>query len=181
MADSGREGTPGVPAGGALCIREVDRGELAVRSGGNASGTACPANPGGSVRVLSLLCPFKLIYRMRTLLFTLALATGMSAMAQQGHTEKTPAEKAERRTERMVQDLGLDATQQEKVASINQAYAKAMYDLRSVREEDRQGRTDHLKSSRDNAYQSVLTADQYAKLLQLREMRKADKDGGMDE
>lgn len=108
---------------------------------------------------------------------TLALATGLTAMAQQGHTEKTPAEKAERRTERMVQDLGLDAAQREKVATIHLAYAKAMYDLRSVRDEDRRGRADYLESSRDNGLQQVLTADQYAKLQQLREQRKEKNDG----
>lgn len=104
---------------------------------------------------------------------TLALATGLTAMAQQsGHTEKTPAEKAAHRTERMVKDLGLDAAQQEKVASINLAFARAMNDLRAIQEQDRKGRADHLKASRDNGFQQVLSAEQFHKLLQLREERK---------
>ncbi len=163
-----------------MCIRQVDRGEMPldrarskqldlVASARPTRGLSCASSP--------YIAPFKQTRRMRTLLMTLALATGLTAMAQQGHTEKTPAEKAERRTERMVQDLGLDAAQREKVATIHLAYAKAMYDLRSVRDEDRRGRADYLESSRDNGLQQVLTADQYAKLQQLREQRKEKNDG----
>ncbi|MBS1936620.1 MAG: hypothetical protein JSS84_02245 [Bacteroidetes bacterium] len=114
---------------------------------------------------------------MRTLLLTLALATGLSTMAQQkGQTEKTPAEKAKNRTEWMTKELGLDATQQEKVAAINLQYAQAMQNVDAIKDEtSRKGRASALKTSRDNNLQSVLTPQQYDKMIKVREERKAKK------
>lgn len=115
---------------------------------------------------------------MRTILLTLAVATAFSAMAQKGeHATKSPEEKAKHRTERMVKDLGLDADQQEKVATINLNFAKAMADVQRIEsEKDRKGRADVLKNARDTRLSAVLTKDQYAKFLQLREERKDKKD-----
>lgn len=119
---------------------------------------------------------------MRILLMTLAFATAFSAMAQKGdHKTKSPEEKAKQRTERMVNDLGLDATQQAKVSEINLNFAKAMADVAKIQsDKDRKGRADVLKGSRDTRLGQVLTKDQYAKYLQLREERKAKKDDDKD-
>lgn len=114
---------------------------------------------------------------MRTLLLTLALATGLSTMAQQkGQTEKLPAEKARNRTEWMTKELGLDPAQQEKVAAINLQYAQAMQNVDAIKDETtRKGRAAALKTSRDNGLQSVLTQEQFDKMIKVREERKAKK------
>lgn len=114
---------------------------------------------------------------MRTILLTLALATAFGAMAQKGeNAPKTPEEKAKQRTERMVEELGLDAAQQEKVASINLRFAQAMQDVDAIKDETtRKGRESALKTSRDNNLQSVLTQQQYDKMIKVREERKAKK------
>ncbi len=119
---------------------------------------------------------------MRTLLMTLAFATAFGAMAQKGdHKTKSPEEKANQRTERMAKQLGLDAAQHDKVAAINLNFAKAMAEVAKIQsEKDRKGRADVLKGNRDTKLSEVLTKDQYAKLLQLREEHKSKKDADKD-
>lgn len=119
---------------------------------------------------------------MRIFLTTLALAAALGTMAQHGdHASKTPEQKAEHRTERMVKELGLDAAQQEKVSQINLNYSKTMADVATIQnEKDRKGRADALKDNRDNQLQAVLTQEQYAKMLQLREEHKAKKDAAKE-
>ena len=113
---------------------------------------------------------------------TIALATAFSAMAQKGdHKTKSPEEKAQQRTERMVKELGLDASQQEKVAAINLDFSKAMADVAKIQsEKDRKGRADVLKGRRDTRLSEVLSQDQYKKFLSLREEHKAKKDANKD-
>ena len=112
---------------------------------------------------------------MKAILLTIALSIGLGAFAQKGdHVQKTSAEKAQHRTEQMVKDLGLDAAQKEKVASINLSYATAMAQVNTITiEKDREGRSDVLKGNRDNSLQKVLTNEQYAKMLSLRTEKKA--------
>lgn len=111
---------------------------------------------------------------MRTLLITLALVMGVSVAAQDGARGKTPQEKAAHRTERMVRELGLDAAQQEKIASVNLDYATGMEQVESLKNEaNRPGRKKELKAMRDRAYGSILSAEQYARWMDL---RKTDKD-----
>ncbi len=119
---------------------------------------------------------------MRTLMMTLAFATALSAMAQKGdHKTKSPEEKAQQRTERMVKELGLDAAQQAKVSEINLNFAKAMADVAKIQsEKDRKGRADVLKGARDTRLSQVLTPDQYKKFLSLREEHQAKKDADKD-
>ncbi len=114
---------------------------------------------------------------MKAILLSLAFAFGLTAFAQKSdNAQKTPAEKANHRTEQMVKDLGLEASQQDKVASINLDYYTAMRDVNTIpNEKDREGRAKVVKASRDNRFQAVLTAEQYTKMLTLREERKAKK------
>lgn len=115
---------------------------------------------------------------MRTILITLALAMGLGAFAQNAdNTKKTPAEKAEKRTERMVTDLGLDAARKDKVAKINLDYANAMKDVNSLKDKaTREKRGDVVKANRDEALKAVLTPDQFNKMNVLNAERKAKHD-----
>ncbi len=114
---------------------------------------------------------------MRTLLFAISIATALNTMAQKGgHETKTPEAKAKHRTESMVKDLGLDATQQQQVATINLDFAKAMAEVDHIKiEKDKKGRADVLKGNRDTRLSKVLSSEQYAKMLKLREEHKAEK------
>ncbi|MBZ0206414.1 MAG: DUF4890 domain-containing protein [Flavobacteriales bacterium] len=115
---------------------------------------------------------------MRTILITLALAMGLGAFAQNAdNTKKTPAEKAERRTERMVTELDLDATQKDKVSKINLDYANAMKDVNSLTDKTaREKRGEVIKANRDNALKAVLTTEQFNKMNALHAERKAQHD-----
>lgn len=109
---------------------------------------------------------------------TLAFATAFSAMAQKGgNNTRSPEEKAQQRTERMVKELGLTGDQHAQVSKINLSFAKAMRDVATIEDEGaRKGRADALKESRDSSLGQVLTPDQYNKMLALREAHKAKQE-----
>jgi hypothetical protein len=106
---------------------------------------------------------------------TLALAVGLGAMAQDSdHAKKTAAERAQKRTAEMTTDLGLNADQQAKVADINFRYADAMAVVKTIKDDAaRNKREDVLKTNRDNSYKTLLTEDQYNKLMAIRAEKKA--------
>ena len=113
---------------------------------------------------------------MRTFLTTLALAAGIGLMAQDadaGKDKKTPEERAAKRTEQMTKDLGLSAEQVAKVNTINLNFARAMGDVKEIKDEaTRKGRSEALKTKRDTDMQGVLTADQFTKMKELRDKKK---------
>lgn len=115
---------------------------------------------------------------MRTLLSTLALAAGMSLMAQDAdmdNDKKTPEERAKHRTEVMTKELGLEAEQIAKVNTINLNFARAMADVKEIKDDNtRKGRSDALKTKRDADLQGVLTTDQFTKMKELRDKKKDD-------
>ena len=115
---------------------------------------------------------------MRTLVMTLALMVGLSAMAQDSdHAKKTPAEHAQKRTAEMTTELGLNADQQAKVAEINMQYADGAQTVSTITDKDAQKlRMNALKTNRDNSYKAVLTDAQYNKCTALQAQKKAKKD-----
>ncbi len=90
--------------------------------------------------------------------------------------EQRAAEKAEKRTEEMTTELGLDADQTAKVKVINDRFAKSMAELKQagLKEDAQKERGKVLRRSRDNELKAVLTADQYEKMLVLRKEKKAE-------
>lgn len=115
---------------------------------------------------------------MKAILLSLAFAIGIGANAQTAdHQQKTAAEKAERRTEKMAKDLQLNAEQKAKVAEINLSYAKAMEQVNTIKDEKSHDmRADVLKGNRDRGYQAALTPEQFKKLLDMRAAKKAKHD-----
>jgi periplasmic protein CpxP/Spy len=123
---------------------------------------------------------------MRTLLTTLALAVGMSLLAQDGDMEgkkdkKTPEERAQHRTEWMTKELGLSAEQIAKVNPVNITYARAMSEVGAMQDEAaKKTRTKALRDKRDADLKAILTPDQFTKLGTLHEQRSGeskDKEG----
>ena len=115
---------------------------------------------------------------MKAILLSLAFAIGIGAQAQSpDHAKRTAAEKAERRTEHMVTDLGLNADQKTKVAQINLEYAKSMEQVASIPDEkSRDGRETVLKTNRMRAYQTAMTPEQFTKWNSMRADKKAKHD-----
>lgn len=115
---------------------------------------------------------------MKAILFSLALTIGLGAFAQKGaNNQRTPAEKARQRTEQMVKDLGLDAAQQEKVAAINLTYATDIRNVNTIADDaTREKRGDVVKANRDHELKTILTTEQYNKMLNLRAKKKAKHD-----
>ena len=116
---------------------------------------------------------------MRTILTTLALAVGMSLMAQDasaGKDKKTPEERAAKRTEQMSKDLGLSSEQVAKVNTINLNFARYSSDVEAAgKGADVEGRTKALKAKRDAELKAVLTPEQYTKYEEIRAKKQADK------
>ncbi len=113
---------------------------------------------------------------MRTFFSTLALVASMSLMAQDAdmdNDKKTPEERAKHRTEVMTKELGLDAEQVAKVNTINLNFARYMGEVKAIKEDEaRKGRAAALKSNRDAKLKEVLSAEQYAKMEELRDKKK---------
>ena len=122
---------------------------------------------------------------MRTFLTTLALAAGMSLMAQDAdmdNDKKTPEERAKHRTEMMTKELGLNPEQIAKVNTINLNFTRAMGDVKDIKDDNiRKGRSEALKNKRDTDLQGVLTADQVTKMKELREKKRDEHKDKKDE
>lgn len=110
---------------------------------------------------------------MRTLLLTLALATGLGTMAQSTTDRATAAEaerkavteRADARTAELTQQLDLTPEQSTKVHDITLRHFQSMRGVeRMPAGPARDNRERLLNEKRDNAYQAVLTPEQYAKL-----------------
>lgn len=115
--------------------------------------------------------------RMRTLLMTLALAIGLGTMAQSGDADKkSVAERAADKTAEMTKQLGLTTEQSAKVGEINKRHFQGMADIRKLTDERaRNNRERILKENRDKSLQTVLTPEQYEKLMKIRAEKKEEK------
>jgi hypothetical protein len=117
--------------------------------------------------------------RMRTLLMTLAFTIGLGAMAQNATADgdkKTVTERAASKTAEMTAQLGLTPEQSAKVGEINLNHMKNMEGVKGLKDErSRENRERILKDSRDRSFQTVLTPEQYTKMMQLRAEKKEAK------
>lgn len=88
--------------------------------------------------------------------------------------EQRAAERAEKRTGMMVEELGLTTDQAAKVEVINDRSAKAIAELKQagLDDEARRTRMKVLRDSRDKELKAVLTPEQYEKMLVLRKEKK---------
>jgi Spy/CpxP family protein refolding chaperone len=89
-----------------------------------------------------------------------------------GGRDKDPADRAERQTAKMTEQLGLNADQAAKVKAINEKFAKQ---ANAEREKNRASR-EALRTEQDKELGKVLTKDQAAKWEQLKAERQ-DKKG----
>jgi periplasmic protein CpxP/Spy len=122
---------------------------------------------------------------MRTLFTTLALAAGMSLLAQDADLDdkgkKTPEERAQHRTEVMTKQLGLNAEQIAKVNTIHITFARAMSEVKEMQDQEaRKNRAKALRDKRDNDLKGVLSAEQFSKMLAERDKKKEDAKGKKD-
>jgi protein CpxP len=95
-----------------------------------------------------------------------------------GRMQGTPEEMAKRQTERMTQELGLNADQATKVQQIQTARAQEMQAMRGQGGGDRDKMREQMQASRtkyDAQFKEVLTADQYTKYTSM----QGNRGGGM--
>lgn len=113
---------------------------------------------------------------MKKMIVSLSMALLVAgAMMAQDRPARTPEERAKAQTARMTQQLGLDADQQAKVASINMEYAQKQQDLQVTRKEGDEkvkGEGMKLHEARMAAMKAVLTPEQYTKLEAMEEKMK---------
>lgn len=104
---------------------------------------------------------------MKQIMMGLALAMFVAGAANaQDAQQKTKADRAEMRTERMVKELGLDADQAKKVQEINDRYGAKMETMRDQRRaemEAKHDKQDALKKDYQEEMKAVLTPEQFAK------------------
>ncbi|MBL7938685.1 MAG: hypothetical protein JNL43_04925 [Flavobacteriales bacterium] len=133
---------------------------------------------------------------MKKMMMAAVLLTALTTVNAQGTTDPTKptkdpavieqraAEKADKRTETMTEELGLSTEQTAKVQVINERFAKAMMDLKKVQqaEDAQKERARIIRQQRDVELKAVLTTEQYEKMLFLRKEKKAEHqekaDGG---
>jgi len=119
---------------------------------------------------------------MKQMMLAAALLTAPLAMAQEGaqkqqHREKDPKAMAEKRTEHMKEALGLSPEQVEKVKAINLAHAEKMSAIRQQEnKEEKQKNMQQLREWRLGELKTVLTADQIAKLEEMKAQRKGERE-----
>lgn len=95
----------------------------------------------------------------------LALFTIGAAHAQ-AKQQRTPDDRAKRQTERMTEELGLNADQATRVEAINAKYAEKGQAMRIEHKEkmaDMKGKGAELHDARMADMKAVLTTEQYAK------------------
>ncbi len=106
----------------------------------------------------------------------LLLAPSVMAQDKAGKEQHTPEERAAKHTEHMTKELGLSADQTAKVADINQRYATALGEVKeSTAERDaKREQAKGMRDRRDQELKQVLTAEQYAKMLELRKQKQGE-------
>lgn len=107
----------------------------------------------------------------------LCLFFGFSSLMAQGRQGKGAdiETRVEKQTQRMVDSLGLNATQAEQVKALNLQHAQKLQEMRGTAREDRQAMRAELQTlneQRQAQLQEILTEEQYAKLEEMRKDRR---------
>ena len=86
------------------------------------------------------------------------------------------AERAEKRTDAMTEDLGLNKDQTNRVQTINATFAAGIAKLKTGGSEDADHKTQMkaLREQRDGELKAVLTAEQYTKMMEHRKAKQAE-------
>ncbi len=108
----------------------------------------------------------------------MVLFVGMTFAQEPTKTKerKTAEERAQHKTDKLEEHLGLDAAQKEKIYAINLEAAKQRDAKREMMKEDRKAKREEFKAEHakiEAAIKEVLTDEQDAKYDQLKEERKA--------
>jgi len=88
-----------------------------------------------------------------------------------------PEEMVKRQTERMVEDLGLNADQTKKVEDLNRKYGAKMGELFQSAQGDREGmraKMDKLREEKDAELKLILTEEQFVKYLEIEKKRREE-------
>lgn len=102
----------------------------------------------------------------------LVALNAVGAMAQSERKQRlSPTERAERITQKMEKDLGLNTQQVTEVKILNLERAKAVDSLREAHQVRRQAMKPQ-KTALDERYKTILTAEQYAKYQQATESHR---------
>lgn len=110
----------------------------------------------------------------------------ITGIAQPPGGQFDPEEMVRQQTQQMVEDLGLNETQEEKVDSLNRKYGQKMGEMFQSAQGDFQGMREKMETLREekNAeLKTILTEEQYTKHVELEkkrmeEFRSRRHDGG---
>jgi len=123
---------------------------------------------------------------LKTLIIALACGIGMSGLAQETTSKKTPEQRQEKYLAHLTKELSLDAKQQEAVGKILADKSAKAQDFKSKREaqkdsgqkmtmQEKQALKSKLKAEKadtENQMKAILSADQYTKWQVMRAENK---------
>ncbi|PZF71678.1 multiple ligand-binding protein 1 [Taibaiella soli] len=100
-----------------------------------------------------------------------ALMISQMTFAQGGgmHNNQTPEQRAQQQTNKLTQELSLNADQQKSIYSAN---LKAAQDMQAAMQSGDRSQMKTIQQTRDASFKQTLTADQYKKYEQLKEQMK---------
>src|SRR5688500_5451623 len=107
--------------------------------------------------------------KLSLILFLLMATVGITVAQQadgRSHQSRTPEERAELMTNRMVKDLALSNEQAAKLKEVNLAQTKQIEAIRAKQTEDRKGNREEVQvvlSSTEDKYKEILTPEQFEK------------------
>ncbi len=125
--------------------------------------------------------------RKLSLILFLFMATVGITVAQQAdgrRQSRTPEERAELMTNRMVKDLALTSEQASKLKEVNLAQAKKMETIWAKQTEDRKENREEARvalSSTEEKYKEILTPEQFEKYEKNKEERIDKRKGRLGE
>ncbi len=118
--------------------------------------------------------------KINLVLTAILFSVGVSAFAQRGggdHQKMDPAERVEKRTEKMKTELNLNEQQYKDLLALNTAQSGKMQAERKAHQEEMKAKREAMKAEHE-AYEAklktILTPDQYAKHQADMETRKAE-------
>ncbi|MFZ1688712.1 MAG: hypothetical protein WAU70_14885 [Flavobacteriales bacterium] len=108
-------------------------------------------------------------------LLIIAAMLPLAVNAQEERSERTDRhERTMMRTEEMTKELGLNDEQAAKLKAMNDRFAEEMRSMQPT-EAERQAKREKMKdlqTRRDTELKALLTEDQYARLMELRQQRR---------
>lgn len=115
---------------------------------------------------------------MKVSLFVFASLLSLSAFAQNDlRKNSTPEQRAERQTQQLSKQLGLNSEQSQKLQALNRSWMRRMDSLRTTGTRPERGALRAMQQSHENDLKALLTPEQWTTYERLRTERREKMQG----